>query len=54
MFSRCAFTEFAPISAIVGGTVAQDVIQYLSGKESPINNVLILDSITLEMPIYLL
>ena len=54
MFSKCAFTEFAPISAILGGTVAQDVIQFLSGKESPINNVLVLDSITLEMPIYLL
>lgn len=54
LFSRQAFAEFTPIAAVIGGAVAQDVIQFLSKKESPINNVLILDSIKSEMPIYLL
>lgn len=52
LFSRQAFTEFSPIAAILGGTLAQDVIQFLSKKESPINNCLILDGIKSEMPIY--
>lgn len=48
------FTEFSPTSAILGGCVAQDIIQYLSKMESPINNVLILDGIRSEMPIFTL
>lgn len=48
------FTEFAPTSAILGGCVAQDVIQYLSKRESPINNVVIFDGMRSEMPIYTL
>lgn len=54
LFSRNAFTEFSPVAAILGGCLAQDVIQMISKKESPINNVLILDSIKSEMPIYAL
>ncbi|ODV81069.1 uncharacterized protein CANTADRAFT_20613 [Suhomyces tanzawaensis NRRL Y-17324] len=54
MFSNQAFTEYSPVAAVLGGTLAQDVIQFLSKKESPINNVLILDSVKSEMPIYLL
>jgi len=54
LFSKQAFTEFSPIAAILGGAVAQDIIQFLSKKESPINNVLILDGVRTEMPIYLL
>lgn len=54
LFSRQAFAEFAPVAAVIGGALAQDVIQFLSKKESPINNVLILDSVKSEMPIYLL
>lgn len=54
LLSQQAFTEFAPVSAILGGCLAQDVIQFLSKKESPINNCLILDSLKSEMPIYLL
>ncbi|KAL6449743.1 AOS1 DNA damage tolerance protein RHC31 [Candida maltosa Xu316] len=52
LLSRQAFAEFPPTSAILGGTLSQDVIQFLSKKESPINNVLILDAIKSEMPIY--
>lgn len=54
LFSQQAFAEFAPASAILGGCLAQDAIQFLSKKESPINNCLILDSLKSEMPIYLL
>lgn len=53
-FCNQAFAEFSPSAAILGGCLAQDVIQFLSKKESPINNVLILDCIKMEMPIYLL
>ncbi|KAK6877790.1 DNA damage tolerance protein RHC31 [Candida tropicalis] len=52
LLSHQAFTEFAPVTAILGGALSQDVIQFLSKKESPINNVLILDSVKSEMPIY--
>lgn len=54
LFSRQAFAEFSPVAAVLGGSLAQDVIQFLSKKESPINNCLILDGIRSEMPIYLL
>ncbi|EAZ63618.1 hypothetical protein PICST_51192, partial [Scheffersomyces stipitis CBS 6054] len=54
LLSNQAYTEYAPVTAILGGTLAQDIIQFLSKKESPINNVLILDSIKSEMPIYAL
>ncbi|KAI5961899.1 AOS1 [Candida pseudojiufengensis] len=49
---RQAFAEFSPTAAILGGTLAQDVIQYLSKNHSPINNVLILDAKEKAMPIY--
>lgn len=45
-------SEIAPISAIIGGTVAQEVINYISKKEIPINNLLILNGDNFEMPIY--
>lgn len=53
-FSNQAFAEFAPVAAILGGILAQDVIQYLGKKESPINNCLILDAHQSEIPIYYL
>lgn len=52
VFINQKYTEFAPTSAILGGCLAQDIIQYFGRKESPINNVLILDGIRSEMPIY--
>lgn len=54
LFSRQAFTEFAPVVAILGGFLAQDIIQFLGRKESPINNCLIFDAIQSELPIYFL
>jgi ubiquitin-like 1-activating enzyme E1 A len=35
--------ELAPIAAIIGGTLSQEVINYLSGKEQPIQNTGLLD-----------
>lgn len=54
LFSRNAYAEFAPSAAIVGGMMAQDVIQYLGGKDSPINNCVIFDAHRSEIPIYYL
>lgn len=54
LFSAQAFTEFAPLAAILGGFLAQDVIQFLGQKDSPINNCLILDTYRSEIPIYYL
>ncbi|KAI3406937.2 AOS1 [Candida oxycetoniae] len=52
LFSRQAYTEYSPTAAILSGTLAQDIIQFLGKKDSPINNVLILDGTTSRMPIY--
>lgn len=40
------FEELAPICAIVGGTIAQEVIKAVSHKEVPINNMFLLDPYT--------
>ncbi|ONH65320.1 DNA damage tolerance protein RHC31 [Cyberlindnera fabianii] len=45
-------TEIAPVAAILGGAVAQDVINQLSGKDKPINNFMVLDGDKFMMPIY--
>lgn len=54
LLSQQAFTEFAPVAAILGGVVAQDVIQFLGRKDSPINNCLIFDGTRSEFPIFYL
>lgn len=54
LYSRQAFTEFSPVAAIIGGFLAQDIIQFLGRKDSPINNCLIFDAIRSEAPIYYL
>lgn len=54
LFSAQAFAEFSPLAAILGGFLAQDVIQFLGQKDSPINNCLILDAHRSEIPIYYL
>lgn len=40
------FGEVAPISSIVGGVIAQEVIKAVSHKEVPIHNVFLLDPFT--------
>ncbi|KAH3902447.1 related to DNA damage tolerance protein RHC31 [Saccharomycodes ludwigii] len=44
--------EFSPVCAVIGGAVAQDVINILGKRESPLNNFIIFDGTTLEMPIF--
>lgn len=51
-FSQQAGLEFAPVSAVIGGTVAQDVINILGKKQSPLNNFIVLDGISLDMHIF--
>lgn len=53
-FSKQAFTEFTPVAAIIGGFLAQDIIQFFGKKDSPINNCLIFDAVQSEAPIYYL
>lgn len=53
-FARQAFAEFSPVAAVLGGALSQDIIQFLCKNSSPINNVLILDAIHSEMPIFYL
>ncbi|GEQ70063.1 hypothetical protein JCM33374_g3739 [Metschnikowia sp. JCM 33374] len=53
-FSSQAYTEFSPSVAILGGILAQDVIQYFGKKDSPINNCLVFDAPRSELPIYYL
>lgn len=50
--SQQAYTEFSPTAAILGGTLAQEVIRFLSKNYSPMNNVVILDAMKAVMPIY--
>lgn len=54
IFSKQAFTEFAPVAAILGGILAQDIIQFFGKKDSPINNCLVFDATRSELPIYYL
>lgn len=44
--------EFAPVAAIIGGAVAQDVINILGKRLSPLNNFIVFDGITLDMPLF--
>ena len=41
--ATAASAELAPVAAIVGGMVANEVIKVISGKERPINNCLFFD-----------
>jgi ubiquitin-like 1-activating enzyme E1 A len=45
-------SELAPVSAILGGQLAQDVINVLSQKMQPIQNFVFLDGNTMEAPTY--
>ena len=45
-------SEIAPVTAILGGQLAQDVINVLSQKEQPIQNMVIFDGTTMEALMY--
>ncbi|KAL7930494.1 hypothetical protein V8C35DRAFT_330486 [Trichoderma chlorosporum] len=45
-------SEVAPVTAILGGQLAQDVINVLGQKQQPIQNMVILDGTTMEALMY--
>ncbi|KAK5989190.1 DNA damage tolerance protein RHC31 [Cladobotryum mycophilum] len=45
-------SEIAPVTAILGGQLAQDVINVLGQTQQPIQNMLIFDGNTMEAPLY--
>jgi ubiquitin-like 1-activating enzyme E1 A len=53
-FLRGVGCEIAPVTAILGGQLAQDVINVLGKREQPIQNLALLDGDRSEGPIYTL
>ncbi|GCF00178.1 hypothetical protein ZYGM_001144 [Zygosaccharomyces mellis] len=51
-FTRQEGVQFAPVSAVIGGSIAQDVINILGKRQPPLNNFIVFDGITLDMPIF--
>lgn len=45
-------SEIAPVTAILGGQLAQDVINVLGQSQQPIQNTVIFDGNTMEAPVY--
>ncbi|PYI27642.1 hypothetical protein BP00DRAFT_15783 [Aspergillus indologenus CBS 114.80] len=45
-------SELSPVAAFVGGSLAQDVINVLSAREQPLQNMLLFDGERLTAPIY--
>ncbi|KAI1000359.1 hypothetical protein K3495_g7835 [Podosphaera aphanis] len=46
--------EIAPVTAVLGGQLAQDVINVLGARQPPIQNMVIFDGDTMEAPMYTL
>ncbi|KAG9234004.1 hypothetical protein BJ875DRAFT_28307 [Amylocarpus encephaloides] len=44
--------EIAPVTAVLGGQLAQDVINVLGARQQPIQNMVIFDGDTMEAPMY--
>lgn len=51
-FIRLQHTELSPTAAVIGGVLAQDILNVLSLKEQPIQNLFLMDGSTGEGPIY--
>lgn len=51
-FAQQKGVQFVPVSAVIGGTIAQDVINILGKRQPPLNNFIVFDGITLDMPIF--
>ncbi|KAI9746328.1 MAG: hypothetical protein M1818_000040 [Claussenomyces sp. TS43310] len=47
-------SEIAPVTAVLGGQLAQDVINVLGQRQQPIQNVVLFDGTTMEAPMYAL
>ncbi|CDK26560.1 unnamed protein product [Kuraishia capsulata CBS 1993] len=52
--ARQAYTEFQPVSAVIGGAIAQDVINMLGRREHPMNNFVVFEALASKMPVYVL
>ncbi|KAK9367130.1 hypothetical protein V1509DRAFT_627718 [Lipomyces kononenkoae] len=51
-FAHNIGTELSPVAAILGGVLAQDILNYLGQREQPIQNWVIFDGASSEAPIY--
>ncbi|KAH8602452.1 hypothetical protein B0O99DRAFT_588646 [Bisporella sp. PMI_857] len=47
-------SEISPVCAMLGGQLAQDVINVLGGRQQPIQNLIVLDGELMEAPMYAL
>ena len=47
-------SEMAPVTAVLGGQLAQDVINVLGHRQQPIQNMVLFDGDTMEAPMYAL
>jgi len=47
-------SEIAPVTAVLGGQLAQDVINVLGSRQQPIQNMVIFDGDSMEAPQYAL
>ena len=47
-------SEIAPVTAVLGGQLAQDVINVLGHRQQPIQNLVVFDGDTNEAPMYAL
>lgn len=47
-------SELAPVTAFLGGQLAQDVINVLGQREQPLQNLMLFDGETFEAPVYAL
>ena len=45
-------SEIAPVTAVLGGQLAQDVINVLGSRQQPIQNMVVFDGDTMEAPMY--
>ena len=51
-FVEQAAVEISPVAAIIGGAVAQDVINILGKRQSPLNNFVVFDGTSLDMWVF--
>jgi ubiquitin-like 1-activating enzyme E1 A len=47
-------SEIAPVTAVLGGQLAQDVINVLGARQQPIQNMVVFDGDAMEAPMYAL
>ncbi|KAK9448756.1 uncharacterized protein V1518DRAFT_418112 [Limtongia smithiae] len=53
-FAASIGTELSPVAAVLGGVLAQDILNFLARKEQPIQNWVVFDGAATTAPIYAL